>query len=173
MLGSKNNFFKQEKHVLNKKKEDLVSVLTFISGYSETKTKLFLDAYDYFCENPSKYDGSTFSKDLIDIEGDKGFDGLDLEACLHDYMDVKLNVSSDWGVLSKSDFIFTEGIKERNKSSKTFKYFVITNFYDWYKSKGLILAKPFRFLRSRIKNGKMTQKQKEKFNEYYNIFKYA
>lgn len=44
------------------------------------ETTVYLDAFDYFTKYPQRFDGATFVKDLIDVEG------IDLAAMKHDFL---------------------------------------------------------------------------------------
>jgi hypothetical protein len=64
----------------------LETILTIKERSRESK-KHYLAAFDYFCENPNKYDGATIVKDLIDIRSGKYY--LDADAMVHDYEYIK------------------------------------------------------------------------------------
>lgn len=82
MYGSKNSFFKQRKSelVICKKK---VSTILQLKERDKVVVKEYLTAFDFFCKNPSEYDGATIVKDLVDIRKNKYY--LDIDAMLHDY----------------------------------------------------------------------------------------
>ena len=75
---SKSNFFLQDSETLAEKKHQIIMVLRF-KGLKTQEINKFTEAYDYFRNNPKKFDGATIVKDLNDIKG------LDLKAMLHDY----------------------------------------------------------------------------------------
>jgi hypothetical protein len=78
MLGSKNDFFFQEKKKLERKRSDMKAYLR-IKGFSSKEVFHFGFIYDYFCEHPSHYDGETLVKDLVDLPN------LSLAGLEHDY----------------------------------------------------------------------------------------
>jgi hypothetical protein len=57
-----------------------------MKGYDHHETALYLQAFDFFCQNPTEFDGATIVKDLVDLNG------LDLDAMLHDFQYTKLTV---------------------------------------------------------------------------------
>ena len=75
---SKSDFFLQDRETLAKKRHQIIMVLRF-KGLNTAEINKFTEAYDYFRNNPKKFDGATIVKDLHDIKG------LDLKAMLHDY----------------------------------------------------------------------------------------
>ena len=75
---SKSNFFLQDRETLAEKRHQVIMVLRF-KGLNTQEINKFTEAYDYFRNNPKKFDGATIVKDLNDIKG------LDLKAMLHDY----------------------------------------------------------------------------------------
>ena len=75
---SKSNFFEQDREILAKKKHQVIMLLRF-KGLNTQEINKFTEAYDYFKNNPKKFDGATIVKDLHDIKG------LDLKAMLHDH----------------------------------------------------------------------------------------
>ena len=75
---SKSNFFLQDRETLAEKRHQVIMVLRF-KGLNTQEINKFTEAYDYFKNNPKKFDGATIVKDLNDIKG------LDLKAMLHDY----------------------------------------------------------------------------------------
>jgi len=76
MLGSKSKFFYQSKYKLKAKKEQLIRVLI---DFDIKDIYKFMDAFDYFCQYPEKFDGATIVKDLETIKG------LDAAAMVHDW----------------------------------------------------------------------------------------
>lgn len=75
MLGSESTYFKTGNLV--QKRKDVITYLrlkklSYLSDY-------FLEAFDFFVNNPDDFDGATGVKDLTDIQG------LTLSAMRHDY----------------------------------------------------------------------------------------
>lgn len=108
MLGSKNHFFKQRLTIRAEKRRDVNSLLK-IKGYNDDQIEVYLKAYDYFCDNPHKYDGATIVKDLCDIPG------LDLDAMLHDYHYVVYNIAANFYTKWKADWLFSKGQERKGK----------------------------------------------------------
>lgn len=108
MLGSKSDFFKQPKKVLFLKKEQVIRFLA-LKGYNSEQIEVYLKAYNYFCENPEKYDGATIVKDLCDIKG------LDLDAMVHDYHYILYNVAANFVTKWKADWLYAKGNERKGK----------------------------------------------------------
>lgn len=99
MFGSKNNFFKQTKKVLDRKRFEVESLLKF-KGYLPIEISIYLTAYDYFCINTLDFDGATIVNDLDDIPE------LDLDAMLHDYQYLYYKVGASFRNKWRSDRIY-------------------------------------------------------------------
>lgn len=92
MLGSKNDFFKQQKIDKNEdgrlkrlaKKREVVKRLLEIKKFHVFEIDYFLEAYDYFVINKKQFDGATLVKDIYDVPK------LELSAMLHDYQYIYL-----------------------------------------------------------------------------------
>ena len=55
---SKSNFFLQDRETLAKKRHQVIMVLRF-KGLNTQEINKFTEAYDYFRNNPKKFDGAT------------------------------------------------------------------------------------------------------------------
>ena len=124
MLLSKNSFFKQKDFVLKRKREIVKKYLEL----KEVDPSIYLEAYDYFCENKLDFDGATIVKDLNDIPE------LDLNAMLHDY-----RYLTDFGVIKKFkwDWEYLQGMAKLGKGYRTGRYIALTLssiFFTPYKS---------------------------------------
>jgi len=132
MLGSHNKFFYQSKMQLKTKREQLVQTLVF---FDIKNIYEFMDAFDYFCQNPHKYDGATIVKDLYTIRG------LDACAMLHDYKYIRIaNWWSLKGLISKlkADFNFGRNMEITGKGIftpylRTLLLWLSTPFYYLFK----------------------------------------
>lgn len=89
MIKSKSNFFYQTRELLAEKRHHLISVLEDFR-LSQNEIDKYLEAYNFFCANPSQFDGATIVKDLDTIKD------LDAPAMLHDF-----------------NYIFLKNIKEK------------------------------------------------------------
>lgn len=158
MLGSSNNFFFQSPIILSEKRKD-VEQLLFIKGYSEEQIDIYLQAFDYFTVKPKDFDGATFVNDLIDVPGSYGFDGLDLDAMLHDWHYLYFKVGSSFKYKEMADKIFRDGIKKKGKGKANAKK----------RFKGLLIVSPIIIFRSRKKYGKMTATDMYLINKHYKI----
>jgi len=152
MLGSKSKFFYQKEYVLEGKWIAIYNLLV-ANGYSINEIEVYKEAYNYFCINPSQFDGATIVKDLYDIEG------LDLDAMLHDYQCIVYNVASNIKYLTLSNWLFYKEIIRKNKGKWKARRRLI----------GLIvLTFPFMGY-SLVKRGFMSKSQKEKFKQEYKV----
>ena len=113
MLLSKNSFFKQKDFVLKRKREIVKKYLEL----KEVDTSIYLEAYDYFCENKLDFDGATIVKDLDDIPE------LDLNAMVHDY-----RYLTDFGAIKKFkwDWEYFQGMAKLGKGYRTGRYIALT-----------------------------------------------
>lgn len=75
---SKSYFFYQSREVLAEKRHHLISVFEDFK-LQQNEIDEYLEAYNFFCANPSEFDGATIVKDLYTIKG------LDAPAMLHDF----------------------------------------------------------------------------------------
>jgi len=150
MLGSKSNFFYQSTENLNASKVKLVTYLT-INNYSDSEMQIYFKAYDYFCINPSQFDGATIVKDLYHIPG------LDINAMLHDYLYIVFKASANWYVRYYADWLYA---KEMERTGK--------GILSWINFSLLVLTYPFwtpyMFL---IKGKRCTKEDRLLFFEIY------
>lgn len=158
MLGSSNNFFKQPEKVLMNKR-NTVMILLDAKDYTEEQIDIYLSAYDYFVENPTKFDGATVVNELIDVYGVLGFDGLDLDAMLHDWHYLYFKAGTNLKYKKLADKIFRDGIKRKGKSK----------WSSWTRYVGLrIVSIPFVIF-AKHKRGKMTATDMYWISKHYNI----
>ncbi len=66
MLGSKSKCFFQSAEALKLNRIKLITYLE-INDYSQLEINVYCKVFDYFCINPSHYDGATIVKDLYHI----------------------------------------------------------------------------------------------------------
>lgn len=158
MLGSSNNFFKQPKKVLMNKR-NAVMLLLDAKNYTEAQIDVYLSAYDYFFENPKAYDGATVVNELVDVYGVLGFDGLDLDAMLHDWHYLYFKAGTNLKYKKIADKIFRHGIERKGKSK----------WSSWTRYTGLrIVSIPFVIF-AKHKRGKMSSTDMYWINKHYNI----
>lgn len=152
LLNDKNNYFNRLDLDFSREKTTLVRYL-LIKGYNLSELQPYLTAFNYFCEHKTEYDGATFMKDLVD------FNGLDLDAMLHDYQYIKLNVSSNIVYKWKSDWIYAKGQERKGKGSySSFSRFLLLT----------IMALPIMAY-SLISRGYMSSDNKVILNEEYDV----
>lgn len=108
MFWSRNDFFKKTPSQLAYYRKEVFEYLR-IKGYSFKEIEVYLKAYDYFCNNPTRFDGATIVKDLIDIPG------LDLDAMLHDYMYITYGIAANFYTKWKADWLYAKGQERKGK----------------------------------------------------------
>lgn len=152
MFLSTNSFFEQDERILVKRKRDVGKLLR-IKGYNYEQVGIYLKAYDYFTLNPKQFDGATFVKDLEDIPN------LDLDAMLHDYHYLVLNVSSNLWQKTTADWIFSKGQEKKGKGI----------YAPYSRFLGLTLLGIFVLPYSLFKRGRMSAENRETFTQQREI----
>lgn len=127
MLGSKNDFFFQENMMLSMYREDLKTYLN-IKRFNTSDIYRMLIIYDYFCENPSQYDGETLVKDLTDLPN------LSLAGMEHDYEYVSEKVWKNPIEKIKSDWAYGQRHEQLGRGwlvpySRAILLIITTPFY--------------------------------------------
>jgi hypothetical protein len=152
MLGSKSTYFHQSKEVLFESRKNVFLFLD-LKGYVPNEIFVYIKAFDYFCKNPTLFDGATIVKDLQDIPH------LDLDAMLHDYHYLNYGVGSNFITKWQSDWIYAKGNERKGKG----QYSAFSRFI------GLTLIGigfvPYVY----FKRGKITPEQKTEFKKEYQI----
>lgn len=153
MLGSKSKYFFQSAEKLKSDKEKL-SLYLQINNYSIFEINIYLKAFSYFCDNPSRYDGATIVKDLYHIPG------LDINAMLHDWLYIIFKTSANFYVRFYSDWLYA---KEMERTGK--------GFLAWMNFSLLLFTypifTPYVYL---IKGKRCTKEDKLLFFEIYKTF---
>ena len=113
MLGSHNKFFYKSKKELREKRNQLTMTLL---DFQVQDLQQWLLAFDYFCQNPHKFDGATIVKDLETIKG------LDASAMVHDY--TYLQIQNWWSFKGlktklKADWDYGKHMEQTGKGSVT------------------------------------------------------
>lgn len=127
---SKSNYFYQSNIALNQGHKEMLQYL-YIKKFTADQIVWFEDAYNYFRQNPSHYDGATLSQDLYSISG------LELWSMLHDYFYIALNVWASRKYMRKADKILRLTMHKGNNAGfemnlRTVKLFFLRGFYPWY-----------------------------------------
>ena len=138
---SKSNYFKQSKEALDQGHKEMLQFLD-IKNFTPDQIGWFEDAYNYFVDNPSHYDGATLSQDLYSIPG------LELWSMLHDYFYIALNVWASRKYMKKADKILRITMHKGNTSGaemkwRMFRLFFLRGFYPCYNRnfKGRVITK--------------------------------
>ncbi|MFY0481445.1 hypothetical protein ACI6PS_02470 [Flavobacterium sp. PLA-1-15] len=152
MLGSKSHYFHRSPGELFVIRKNLVEYLS-LKGYTLEEARIYIKAFDYFCNSPSKFDGATIVKDLTDLPG------LDLDAMLHDYHYLNYQAATNFITKWKSDWIYAKGQERKGKGQySSFSRFV-----------GLTLVGIGFVPYALIKRGKITRENKDRIQIDYNI----
>ena len=126
--------------------------LTRTWKYKAVEAYIYLQAYDYFVQNPNEFDGATLTEDMPDIPN------LDLDAMLHDYLYVALNASADWDYMVKADELFKKEMYRRQKSS----------WNSWYRNSALYLKTPFFLFKAKhLKGRRITGEDKKELDRIF------
>lgn len=152
MLGSKSNYFNRSKERLFECRENVFKLLS-LKGYSLDEILIYLKAFDFFCLNPTEFDGATIVKDLCDLPG------LDLGAMLHDYQYLVYNVASNPVLKWKCDWLYAKSQERKGKGL----YSAYSRFI------GLTIIGIGFVPYARISRGKITERQKELFYKEYQV----
>lgn len=135
MLWSRNDFFNQSKRILDSKRQEVYDLLK-IKGYNVFEIRKYITAYDYFCDNPTRFDGATVVKDLHDLPK------LDLDAMLHDYVYIVEKAGNNFKSKHKADWHYAKGMERKGKG----QYSAYSRFI------ALTLTSPFWVLYTNLKN---------------------
>lgn len=156
MLGSKNNFFSQDKMILEEKRKELEYLISVLWNRNDYVKETYLKMYDFFCENPNKFDGATIVKDLCIIKG------LDTSAMLHDYLYLKYKVAGHYKYKWKADWLYAREMERGGGAA----------YSTWSRFIGLTIFGGIFFTPIKIFKGlKMTPIDKARFNELWKGFK--
>jgi len=152
MLGSKSTYFHQSKeHIFESRKN--VFLFLDLKGYVPNEIFVYIKAFDYFCKNPTQFDGATIVKDLQDIPH------LDLDAMLHDYHYLNYGVGANFVTKWKSDWIYAKGNERKGKGQySAFSRFIVLTIAG-------IGFVPYAF----FKRGKISKQQKQDFQKEYKL----
>lgn len=152
MLGSKNNFFSQDKITLSEKRKELEYLISVLWNRDTFVKEMYLEIYDFFCENPKEFDGATIVKDLCIIKG------LDTSAMLHDYMYLNYNVASSYKYKWKADLLYALEMQRGGGAAySTWSRFIGLTIF------GGIFFTPFKI----FKGKKMNKNDKLSFDLFY------
>lgn len=156
MLGSKNDFFSQDKTILEEKRKELEYLVSVLWNRSDFVKEMYLEIYDFFCENPKEYDGATIVKDLCIIKG------LDTSAMLHDYLYLHYNVASNYKYKWLADYLYAREMERGGGSA----------YATWSRFIGLTIFGGIFFTPYKIFKGlKMSVLDKLGFKILYDGFK--
>ena len=116
MFFSKDNTFYKSKEELQYLLNDIIKILTIKKNKN---IEQYIIAFNYFVSNPSKFDGATIVKDLVDIEE------LDLDAMVHDYEYINganRNFIKKWN----TDIRYIKNMEANGKGIRVFRFLVLT-----------------------------------------------
>ena len=116
MFWSKDNTFYKSKEELQYLLNDIIKILTIKKNKN---IEQYIIAFNYFVNNPSKFDGATIVKDLVDI-GE-----LDLDAMVHDYEYINganRNFIKKWN----ADIRYIKNMEANGKGIRVFRFLILT-----------------------------------------------
>ena len=116
MFFSKDNTFYKSKEELEYLLNDIIKILTIKKNKN---IEQYIIAFNYFVNNPSKFDGATIVKDLVDIEE------LDLDAMVHDYdylHGANRNFIKKWN----ADIRYIKNMEANGKGIRVFRFLILT-----------------------------------------------
>ena len=116
MFFSKDNTFYKSKEELQYLLNDIIKILTIKKNKN---IEQYIIAFNYFVNNPSKFDGATIVKDLVDIEE------LDLDAMVHDYEylnGANRSFIKKW----KADIRYIKNMEANGKGIRVFRFLILT-----------------------------------------------
>ncbi len=116
MFFSKDNTFYKSKEELEYLLNDIIKILTIKKNKN---IEQYIIAFNYFVNNPSKFDGATIVKDLVDI-GE-----LDLDAMVHDYEYINganRNFIKKWN----ADIRYIKNMEANGKGIRVFRFLILT-----------------------------------------------
>lgn len=95
LKNSTSDFFNQKKYNLNLIWLSLIDNLLINYNFNKLDKIRFREAYNYFIDNPSHFDGATIVKDITQIKG------LDIPAMAYDHAyimakNIKDRLKADW-----------------------------------------------------------------------------
>ena len=116
MFWSKDNTFYKSKEELQYLLNDIIKILTIKKNKN---IEQYIIAFNYFVDNPSKFDGATIVKDLVDIEE------LDLDAMVYDYE--YLNGANRSFIRKwNADIRYIKNMEAKGKGIRVFRFFILT-----------------------------------------------
>lgn len=114
--SSTNNYFFQSENALALGFHHMIYVLE-LRKFTDLQKSYFIKSYQYFCEHPSHYDGSTLSQDLEDFAAvESGYNGLELLSMLHDWVYIYLKARYSVAAMRIADEVMKIGMKRMQKS---------------------------------------------------------
>ena len=118
MFWSRDDTFKKSKTELDILRKNIKAYL-HIKERKMSDISDYLNAFDYFVEHPTEFDGATIVKDLVDI-GE-----LDLDAMVHDYDYINganRNFIKKW----KADIKYIKNMERNGKGIRVFRLLLLT-----------------------------------------------
>lgn len=135
MIFGKPKIFHLPKQNLELIREDVWTFLV-LKGIFPHK---YLKAFDYFVKNPTKYDGATIVKDIVNVRG------LDLTALKHDYDYIVLLPKYSGLKWLKAKFLFDWNYAKNIEEMNSVIYPAYSRFV------GLVLTTPIYWLYIKLK----------------------
>ena len=123
IMLSKNVFFFQNKEDLEVAQKKIEASLYIKQRDTVDTQSLYLEAFDFFAQNPTLYQGSFIFKELIDIRINNA--SLDIDAMLHEYRYAQgnnLNFIRKW----KVDYEYFNNLSLNGKGDRFWRIYWLT-----------------------------------------------
>lgn len=114
---SKNNVFSQDENTLNVLENDMYTLLV-IKERTKEDIKFYQDAFNFFRNFTTKFDGATIVKDLCDLPK------LDLDAMAHDY-ECLIGANRNFIKWFKSAWKYFENMRKNGKGNQIFRFVLV------------------------------------------------
>lgn len=114
---SKSSFFLQDENTLNVYENDMYTLLV-LKGRTKAEIKQYMDAFDFFRNFTTKFDGATIVKDLCDLPK------LDLDAMVHDY-ECLIGANRNLIKWFKSAWNYFENMRKNGKGNQIFRFVLL------------------------------------------------
>lgn len=127
IFGKSKIFYLDEVFLRNIVKPQLIEALER-KARSNREINEYLVAFDYFIENPSRYNGATIVRDLYVLKYrlDSGTYKLDPDAMLHDYEYIEKKANRNFIAKIKSDYKYFSNMLANGKGARIIRFVLLT-----------------------------------------------
>lgn len=114
---SKSDVFSQDENTLNILENDMYTLLV-LKARKRKDIRLYQDAFDFFRNFTTKFDGATIVKDLCDLPK------LDIDAMVHDY-ECLIGANRNFIKWFKSAWRYFENMRKNGKGNQIFRFVLV------------------------------------------------